>query len=119
MADPPRRNALRKGSARRRGNRAGAYAARRCIQPRLIFPKQFYKVAASREVAQNKNTEVLPKSNTSVFLYNSFERNEFKKEDFINIPMYVATYDDFVYAIKYKNGSTKICLSKKMAKVEF
>lgn len=34
-------------------------------------------------------------------------------EDFINIPHYVATYDDFVYAIKYKSGNTKICLSKK------
>ena len=34
-------------------------------------------------------------------------------EDFSNIPLYVATYDDFVYAIKYKSGNTKICLSKK------
>ena len=36
-------------------------------------------------------------------------------EDFMNIPLYVATYDDFVYAIKYKSGNTKICLSKKIS----
>ena len=36
-------------------------------------------------------------------------------EDFAQIPYYVATYDDFVYAIKYKNGSTKICVSKKIS----
>ena len=36
-------------------------------------------------------------------------------EDFINIPFYVATYDDFVYAINYKSGNTKICLSKKIS----
>ena len=35
-------------------------------------------------------------------------------EDFLNIPLYVATYDDFVYATKYKSGNTKICLSKKI-----
>ncbi len=35
-------------------------------------------------------------------------------EDFINIPLYIATYDDFVYAIKYKSGNTKICVSKKI-----
>ena len=36
-------------------------------------------------------------------------------EDFINIPFYVATYDDLVYAIKYKSGNTKICISKKIS----
>ena len=36
-------------------------------------------------------------------------------EDFMNIPIYVATYDDFVYATKYKSGNAKICLSKKIS----
>ena len=36
-------------------------------------------------------------------------------EDFENIPGYLATYDDFVYAIKYKSGNTKICVSKKIS----
>lgn len=36
-------------------------------------------------------------------------------EDFVNIPGYVADYDDFVYVIKYKSGTTKICVSKKNA----
>ena len=35
-------------------------------------------------------------------------------DDFANIPYYVATYDDFLYAIKYKSGTTKICVSKKV-----
>lgn len=36
------------------------------------------------------------------------------ESDFENIPQYIATYDDFVYAIKYKSGNTKICVSKKI-----
>ncbi len=35
-------------------------------------------------------------------------------EHFFNIPTYLATYDELVYAIKYKSGNTKICVSKKI-----
>ena len=37
------------------------------------------------------------------------------KEDFENIPEYIDNYDELVYAIRFKNGNTRICLSKKLA----
>lgn len=36
-------------------------------------------------------------------------------DDFKNIPNYVDEYDEVVYAIRYGSGTTRICLSKKVA----
>ena len=35
-------------------------------------------------------------------------------EDFEKIPDYIDNYDDLVYAIKYKNGDSRVCLSKEI-----
>lgn len=37
------------------------------------------------------------------------------KKDFENIPEYIDNYDDLLYAIQYKTGNTRICLSKKIS----
>ena len=34
--------------------------------------------------------------------------------DFENIPYYIDHYDELVYAIRFKGGNTRICLSKKL-----
>ena len=39
---------------------------------------------------------------------------DLSREDFENIPLYINDYDELVYAIRYKSGATRICLSKKL-----
>ena len=38
------------------------------------------------------------------------------EEDFLNIPDYFDTYDEFLYVIKHKSGDTKLCVAKEIGR---
>lgn len=44
---------------------------------------------------------------------------DLSKTDFENIPQYLDSYDEMVYAIEFASGNKKICVSKKISREEY